>query len=115
PGGTRARASFVRQTVGDEHVAEAPHRLDEARLLRVFAEELAQARYLHVDGAVVALVLAAAGEVHQLVARHGLARMRGEDLEQRELSRGEGDRGAVAGERAAGQVQREGAEVHDLR
>ena len=84
-------------------------------LLRILAEQLAQARDLHVDRAVEALELAAARELHQLVARHRLARVLRQHLEQRELAGGERHGLAVARERARGEVERERAERDRLR
>ena len=47
---------------------------------RVLLDDLAQARDLHVDRAVEHLVLASPGELHQLVARHRLARVLHQDF-----------------------------------
>src|SRR6185312_2823809 len=44
--------SGLRIAVGHEYVAEAPDRLDEARMRVVILDDLAQARDLHVDRAV---------------------------------------------------------------
>src|SRR5205814_7701913 len=59
---------------GNEDIAEAPDRLDVLRVRRVVLDDLAQARDLHVDRAVEHLVLAAARELHQLVARQQIGR-----------------------------------------
>src|SRR5689334_14181298 len=69
-----------------EHVAEAPDRLDMLGVRRIVLDDLAQPRDLHVDRAVEHLVLAAARELHQLVARERLARVLDQHLEHRELA-----------------------------
>src|SRR5690606_28771777 len=61
--------------IGHEHIADAPDRLDIARLGRVGLDQTAQARDLHVDGALQRIPFAATGQVHQLVAGQGFAGM----------------------------------------
>src|SRR3954462_8232009 len=78
---------------------------------RVLLDDLAQARDLHVDRAVEHLVLAAAGELHQLVARQRLARVLHEHLEDRELAGRERDALALARKSARGEVELEGPEA----
>ena len=90
--------------VGNEDVAEAPDGLDVARLGRIVLDQLAQARDLHVDGAVEDVVFAAARQFHQLVARQRLARMFDQHLEQGEFAGGERGDGAVAGQFAGAEV-----------
>src|SRR3954465_5783320 len=92
---------------GDEHVAEAPDRLDVLRMRRILLDDLAQARDLHVDRAVEDLVLAPGSELHQLVARERLPRVLDQHLEHREFAGGERDRLAVLGERARREVELE--------
>src|SRR5689334_21402278 len=96
-----------------EHVAETPDRLDVLGVRRIVLDDLAQARDLHVDRAVEHLVLAAAREFHQLVARERLARMLDQHLEHRELAGGERHALALAGEGARREVELEAAEAVD--
>src|SRR5438132_10954176 len=71
--GTFARKAAASEassrSVRDEDVAQAPDRLNEARLGRIRFDQLAQPRDLHVQAAIERLVLAAAGHLHQLLAR----------------------------------------------
>src|SRR5438876_10827302 len=106
-----ADASLVRRIVRDEDVAEAPDRLDVLRMRRIVLDDLAQPRDLHVDRAVEHLVLAAARELHQLVARERLARVLHQHLEDGELAGGERDALALPGERARREVELEGPEA----
>mmetsp|Transcript_21671 Transcript_21671/g.84405 ORF Transcript_21671/g.84405 Transcript_21671/m.84405 type:complete len:428 (+) Transcript_21671:1981-3264(+) len=103
-----ARGSRV--LVGHEDVAHAPDGLDVARLGRVGLEHLAQPRDLHVQAAVEGLELAAAGELGQLVAAQGLARVAHQGLEHRELAGGQRQLLAVLGQPAQREVELEGAE-----
>src|SRR5664279_2268361 len=100
--------------VRHEDVADAPHRLDVARLRRVGLDHLPEARDLHVEAAVEGLELAAARELRELVARQRLARMSHQCLQHRELAGREGDLLAVLGEPAQCQVEHEGAEADGL-
>src|ERR1044072_8947603 len=104
-------AKSLRPAVGHEDVAEPPHGLDVGGMRGILLHELPQARDLHVDRAVEHFVLAAARELHQLVARQRRPRIRDEDLEQGELARGERQRLAVALERARGEVDRHAPEA----
>src|SRR5262245_36824599 len=61
--------------IGNVHVPEAPYRLDVARVRGIGLDQLAQARYLHVDRPVEHFVIAAAREHHELLARERLPRM----------------------------------------
>ncbi len=79
---------------------------------RVGLDQLAQARDLHVDGAIEYFVFAPAREFHQFVTRQRHARVSEQDFQQREFSRGERDRGAGAGQRAGGEIDRDLAEAH---
>src|SRR6266849_1125474 len=79
----------LRLAVGHEDVAEPPHGLDVGGRRGILLDELPEARDLHVDRAVEHFVLAAARELHQLVARQGRPRVSDQDLEQGEFTRGE--------------------------
>src|SRR5688572_15881597 len=68
-------ASLLCLAVRDEDVAEPPHRLDKRGFRRVGLDEPPQARDLYVDAAIERAELAAARELHQLVARERRARM----------------------------------------
>src|SRR5260221_5565581 len=107
-------SAFARCAVGDEHVAEPPYGLDMARVRVVFLDDLAQARDLHVDRAVEHAILAAARELHELVARQRLARMLHQHFQHRELPRGQGDGLAVARPAARGGGEFAGAEAMEL-
>ena len=93
----RGRAGgLAARRVGHVHVAESPHRLDVARIRGIGLDQLAQPRHLHVDRAVEDLVIAAARQHHQLLARERLARMLREHPQQREFAGGQRDARAVA-------------------
>src|SRR5258708_10299016 len=102
------------RAVGDEDVAEAPHRLDEARAARIGFDQLAQTRDLHVEAAVEHLIFTAARELHQLFAGERLARMAREYLQHGELARSERNFLAGLGQRARGEIECELAELEHL-
>src|SRR6266853_609062 len=62
----------VGSLVGHEHVTEAPYRLDVTRRRRIRFDQLAQPRYLNIDGAIEHIVVASAGKQHQLFTGHRL-------------------------------------------
>ncbi len=71
----RRRGSRNRVVGRDEHVAEAPHGLQVARVRRIGLDQLAQPRYLNVDRAIEHVVVASTREQHQLLAGKRLPRM----------------------------------------
>ena len=93
---------------------QSPHRLDEARLGRVVLDQLAQARNLHIDGAIEHAVFTPARKLHELVARQRLAWVLQQDLEQGELTGGELDLLAIALQRACPQIDAHTAEDDEL-
>ena len=109
-GAALAGTGVRRVVVRHEDVAESPDRLDVARIGRVGLDQLAQPRHLHVDRAVEHVVVAAAGEERQLLARQRLARVLREHLDERELARREVDRRVAVDERARREVERERTE-----
>ena len=113
-GGRNRKGKRSGGAVRDEHVAEAPDSLDEARAARIRFDQLAQARDLHVEAAVEHFVFTAACELHQLFARQRLARMTREHLQHREFTGGERNFLARLRQRARREVQRELAELEHL-
>src|SRR5690606_4733320 len=85
--------------VGNKYIPQAPYSLDEYRFGRVGFDQFAQPRDLDVEAPVEGLVLAAARQFHELVARQRDLGMPGEDLEHGELAGGDGHRFVVLGQR----------------
>src|SRR5690606_32950083 len=110
PGLRSAGAEPSAAAIGHEHVAQAPHGLDEHRFGRIRLDQLAQAGNLHVQAAVEGFVLAAARQFHELVARQGNLGMAGEHLQDGEFAGGDRHLVAVARQRTGRQVQHVGAE-----
>src|SRR5690606_25338211 len=82
----QAMAALARLSFRDEHVAQAPDRLDVERARWVGFDQLAQARDLHVERTVEHFVFASPGQFHQLFARQRLARMACKHLQHREFA-----------------------------
>src|SRR5450756_2553853 len=74
-----------------EAVADPPYRLDETWLVRVVGKLLAEVPDVNVDGSGVPYILVAPDFLHQAFARKDYPRVRGEDVEQVELFRGQLD------------------------
>src|SRR6266853_4489280 len=81
----------VGSLVGHEHVTEAPYRLDVTRRRRIRFDQLAQPRYLNIDGAIEHIVVASAGKQHQLFTGQRLPGMTCEHLEQTKLAGRQGN------------------------
>ena len=97
--GARRAISARAPLHGSQPVADAPDRLDEARLGGVVAELGAQAADVDGDGAGVVEEGEVPDRLHQLVAREDLAGVSGEVGEQVELALGQRDLLAVEGDR----------------
>jgi hypothetical protein len=80
-----------------QHVAEAAHGLEQAGRARVVAELGAQARDLHVDGAVEGVLGAALGQIEELLARERAPGPLGEHAQEGELVAGQAQLAPVEG------------------
>src|SRR6185312_14401780 len=115
PGGQvrrRAPGVCLAGAVGNEHIADAPDRLDIAWRRGVEFDELAQARHLHIQAAVEWLELAPACQLSQFFTRQRLARMPHQRLEHGEFTGGQRQVLVVAAQRARAQIEHERAEHH---
>ena len=101
-------------TVGDEDVAQAPNRLQEARLAGIGFDQLAKARDLNVQRTVKGFVFATASDLHQLIARKRLTRMTSKGLQDGKFARGERHRFAVLAKFTRAQVEFEFTELDDF-
>src|SRR5574344_2539925 len=78
-----------RISIGNKHIAHAPHRLDVARVGGILFDQLAQARHLHIQTAVERLKLAPTRQQGQLFARQRLARVAHQRLEHGKFAGGQ--------------------------
>ena len=95
-----------------EYVTGTPYGLQITRSARIGFDEFAQTRNHHVHAAVVRVVLAAARQTHQLIARQRLPRPADKRGKDGEFARGQALHDAIAAQFARAQIECTSTEFH---